>query len=307
LVAIAALTTFIHCAEKKKDAAADPACTGTGTQALQALGLRGSSMPPKALALTFDDGPGPRTKALSAYLKKEGIQAAFFVNGKSMQFGGAEILAQLVADGHLVANHTETHRSLTGRSTPGVAGLTPGEIVQELTDTDVKIETFVKGQRFLFRPPFGDYDESSFAALSGSPMNKYVGPILWDVGDKMDEGAGKVADWDCWIEGSDNKRTPMTQCGDMYLTEIRRASRGIVLLHDPYYNDQDPEQLGTVDMVQYMVPKLKEEGFIFMRVDLVPDIAALLPPLAPEDMPGADAGAATPEGQAPAGGAAPCP
>ena len=50
-------------------------------------------------------------------------------------------------------------------------------------------------------------------------------------------------------------------------------------MHDPYYNDLDPEQLGTVDMVKYIVPKLKAEGFTFTRVDKVPQIAALLPPL----------------------------
>ncbi|MBX3200522.1 MAG: polysaccharide deacetylase family protein [Labilithrix sp.] len=307
-VALAAVTTFLHCSNKSaKQSAGGSTCTAT--QALQVTGLRGTSMAPKSIALTFDDGPGPRTKALSRYLKDEGIEAAFFVNGRSMDAGAAEVLQALIDDGHLVSNHTESHQSLTGTAT-GTARLADLEVVQELTETDTKIDPFVPTKRFLFRPPFGDYDDITFAALADTPMNKYVGPIMWDVGDKMDEAAGRVADWDCWQDGTDGKRTPMKTCGDLYITEIKRANRGIVLLHDPYYNDQDPEQQGTVDMVMYMVPLLKAEGFTFTRVDKVPEIDALLPPLpAAENPGGGDPGTAPGPGDEVPGAAGddPCP
>jgi peptidoglycan-N-acetylglucosamine deacetylase len=275
--AVVASMTCLQCNVDRspKSSSTDPTCTGT--QALQSLGLRGSSMAARTLALTFDDGPGPRTAQLSRYLKDEGIQATFFVNGRSMHDDGAMILRQLADDGHLVANHTESHRSLTGTTT-ATPRLADAEIVQELEGTDAKISPFVPSKHFLFRPPFGDYDEATFTALSSSAMGKYVGPILWDVGDRMDVAAGRVADWDCWQDGSDGIRLPMQQCGDLYITEIKRASRGIVLLHDPYYNELDPEQRGTVDMVIYMVPILKQEGFTFVRVDAVPEIASHLPP-----------------------------
>lgn len=279
-VALAAFTTFLHCSNKRTTSEASESACPT-SQALQATGIRGSSMPPMSIALTFDDGPGPRTKQLSLFLKNEGIRAAFFVNGRVIVSDANEILQALVDDGHLVANHTETHRSLTGVSTE-TERLANAEIVQEIMDTDAKIEAFVPAQRFLFRPPFGDYDERTFDALIETPMNKYVGPILWDIGDRMDEEAGRAADWDCWQDGTDGRRLTMEACGDLYLTEIRRANRGIVLLHDPYFNEQDLELRGTVDMVMYMVPILKREGYTFVRVDEVPEIAALLPPLPPE-------------------------
>lgn len=277
-----AFSTLVNCSSDKSSKTSKN-CAATA-QALQSLGYRGTSMEAKTLALTFDDGPGLRTKQLSLYLKKEGIQATFFVNGRNIGPGAAEILQELVDDGHLVANHTETHRSLTGAST-GTTRPSNADVVKELTDTDGKIDPFVPSRRLLFRPPFGDYDDVTFATLTNTPMNKYVGPILWDVGDQMDPPSGRVADWDCWQDGSDGQRTPMKTCGDLYLTEIRRATKGIVLMHDPYYNELDPEQLGTVDMVMYMVPILKQEGFTFTRVDKVPEIAALLPPLPPEEGP----------------------
>lgn len=275
LVALLALTTFLQCSNKSSP---DARNTCSGRQALQTDALRGAKMDPKTLALTFDDGPGPRTKALSAFLKKEGIQAAFFVNGRSMGNDAPDILQQLVADGHLIGNHTETHRSLTGVAT-GEARPADADIIKEVTDTDAKISAYVPSNRFLFRPPFGDYDDLTFNVLKATPMNKYVGPVLWDIGDRMDAANGRAADWDCWQDGADGKRVAMKECGDLYIEEIKRTNWGIVLMHDPYFNEADPKQEGTVEMVMYMVPLLKADGYTFVRVDRVPEIAALLPPL----------------------------
>jgi peptidoglycan/xylan/chitin deacetylase (PgdA/CDA1 family) len=299
-VALLSLVTLAHC----KDKSAEGENTCTGAQALTANVLRGSSLTPKTLALTFDDGPGDRTAELSLYLKQEGIEAVFFVNGNRIDAAAGPILQGLIDDGHLVANHTETHASLTGQST-ATARPAPDAVIGELANTDAKILPFVPTNRFLFRPPFGDFDNDTFAALSPSPMNKYVGPIGWDVGDRMDEAAGKAADWDCWQDGSDAKRLTVEQCGDLYITEIKRQSRGIVLMHDPYVDDVTLK--GTVDMVKYMVPLLKAEGYQFTRADKVPDIAALLPPL--EGGNDADGGAGGPNnvdpGAPPSGGEAP--
>lgn len=273
-VALSALVTLVHC--KASSNADEKTCTGG--QALTASVFRGSSLPPKTLALTFDDGPGDRTAELSLYLKGEGIEAAFFVNGMRFDAQSGPILQGLIDDGHIVGNHTEHHLSLTGVN-DGKPRPTADVILAELADTDAKIAPYVKNDRWLFRPPYGDFDADTLAALAPTPMNKYVGPILWDAGDHMDEANGRAADWDCWQDGSDAKRLTVEQCGDLYLTEIKRQSRGIVLMHDPYFNELDPKLGGTVDMVKYLVPKLKAEGFTFTRVDKVPDIAAALPPL----------------------------
>lgn len=290
-VALCALVTLAHC----KATTNDEENTCVGAQALSGTFFRGSSLPPKTLALTFDDGPGDRTAELSLYLKQEGIEAAFFVNGMRIDGAAGPILQGLIDDGHIVANHTETHVSLTG-VTDGVARPSADAVVAELANTDGKIAPFVPSNRFLFRPPFGDYDGETFNALEASPMSKYVGPISWDVGDRMDEANGKAADWDCWQDGSDAKRLTVQQCGDLYLTEIRRQGRGIVLMHDPYVDDVTLE--GTVDMVKYIVPILKAEGFQFTRVDRVPDIEAVLPPL---EGGGGDGGAGNADPGAPGG------
>lgn len=242
----------------------------SGSQALSKTGLTGASLPLKTLALTFDDGPGARTVELSAYLKAQGIRAAFFVYGVGLKNDGAAgaTLQHIIDDGHMVANHTETHRSLTMNDPL----LTDAEIVAELTQVDAVIAPFVKDDKFLFRPPYGQFDDKTFDVLEKSPMKKYVGPILWNIGGTQ-ALPNQASDAECWAT-----KTPVETCGNAYLKEIANVGKGIVLLHDPYFIDQNqPESGGTYQMIQYMVPKLKADGYKFARVDEVPDIAALLP------------------------------
>jgi peptidoglycan/xylan/chitin deacetylase (PgdA/CDA1 family) len=252
-------------------------------------------MAERTIALTFDDGPGPRTRRLSTYLKNEGIRAAFFVNGRAIESwpDGEEVLSALVEDGHLVANHTESHRSLTGMAT-GTPRLSNDEIVQELSATHDRIARFMHEGRWLFRPPFGDVDRATLQALESTPMGRNVGPILWDIGSEMNATEGAAADWDCWQDGSDGRRVAMKECGDLYVQETERAGKGIVLLHDPYFDESAPGQQGTVEMVEYMVPILRDKGFSFIRLDEVPRISEKLAPLpenaAPNGPPPSDAG-----------------
>lgn len=245
------------------------ASTCASRAALVAGGYTGASLGPKRLALTFDDGPGNRTAELSQYLKAEGIKAAFFVNGVHIPtHPGA--LAQVVADGHLVGNHTQDHPDLT-KFPPGPAG--DAALVKEVADTDPLIAPFVQDARFLFRAPYGAFDGRGFAALQASPMKKYVGHVGWDIGTaRTNESA---ADWACW---QNNPKLTSKACGDLYMKEIEKVGRGIVLMHDQDYgnpgNNNVNSGLGnTVDMVKYLVPQLKAKGYTFVRVDETPDIA----------------------------------
>jgi peptidoglycan/xylan/chitin deacetylase (PgdA/CDA1 family) len=246
----------------------------SGALAISTGNLTGTSLPPKTLALTFDDGPGPRTSELSTYLENNGIAAGFFLNGKMIH--DTTVLTQLVADGHVIGNHTQTHASLTGQST-GSWHLDDATTVSEVAQTDELIAPFVTADRFLFRAPYGDFDWSSANALNASAMSKYVGNIYWDIGDHM--GPHRAADWDCWSAGKDGIVLTVAKCAELYLEEIDTVGRGVILMHDPYSIGGDPANGGTVDMVKILVPALKEKGYSFVRIDEVPEIAAMLPPL----------------------------
>lgn len=265
--------------------------TGKSAQDLSGNDLHGMGLPPKTLVLTFDDGPSPRTTELSAYLHAEGIRATFFLNGAHLAPtglpnpnglmvlpGAAAILAQLAADGHIVANHTVTHRDLVTTVLPTGAA----RLVQELAETDDSIAPYVSHGQFLFRAPFGSYNTAVFDALQPSAMSKYVGPINWDEGGVSNGYPNQAADWACFqgqlrsgaalANGTGFATT--TQCGDAYLREIAQKGRGIVLLHEPYSWANG----NTLDMVKYIVPILKAGAYTFAGLEEAPEIAALLPP-----------------------------
>lgn len=280
LAAVAASTT-VACREAKETE--ERSCAAT--QALTSTHFKGDSLPPKTLALTFDDGPGVRTLELSRFLFDRGVRATFFVNGKMLRGGdGPTILGGLVADGHVLGNHGESHSNLTT--------LPPSVIVSEVETTDALIAPFVKNGHFLFRPPYNAFDMNVFTALSASTMAKYVGPIDWDIGDSM--GPQQATDWDCWqpIGTSDPPVLDVKTCGDLFLAEIRAKQRGIILMHDPYFIEDDPTKGGTVDMVKEIVPVLLADGYRFVTVDEVPAIASVLPP--PTVDAGTEASAPTP-------------
>jgi peptidoglycan/xylan/chitin deacetylase (PgdA/CDA1 family) len=263
------------------------------SDALLATNLVGTSLPARTLALTFDDGPGDRTGAMSTYLAAQGIRATFFFNGARIAPtalpnpngtpvtpNATALLAKVVADGHLVANHTTTHRDLVGVVLPTGAE----NVVQEIAETDADIAPFVPPGRLLFRAPFGYYDANVWNAVKASAMNKYVGPVRWDIGGASGNYPAQAADWACWQNalqagGGASFGVGTEACGDAYLTEIGAVGRGIVLMHDSSASANG----NTLAMVEYIVPILKSRGYAFVRADEVPAIAALLgsPPCHP--------------------------
>jgi endo-1,4-beta-xylanase len=65
-------------------------------------------------ALTFDDGPNPgTTPALLDFLAEHEIKAVFCVIGQNIQAdGGAAILRRIVADGHVLCNHSTSYADM---------------------------------------------------------------------------------------------------------------------------------------------------------------------------------------------------
>jgi peptidoglycan/xylan/chitin deacetylase (PgdA/CDA1 family) len=73
------------------------------------------------LAMTFDDGPQPsNTPRLLGLLRERNLKGTFFVIGRSVN-AYPHVLAQTLAEGHEIANHTLTHANLTKLSDAGVA------------------------------------------------------------------------------------------------------------------------------------------------------------------------------------------
>lgn len=254
--------------------------------------ISGTNNGDKVLILTFDDGPGPMevTGELSGWLRDRGIHATFFVNGACIKEtslannsacdepidGALEVMQKVTADGHLVGNHTTTHRSLTGEN--DTSTIPRSQWVRDITETDDDIKSVVPWNKFLFRAPFGDFSSDVYDALSDTPMAKYVGPIYWNAGGGPTDST-RAADWECWDPNAGLNYTTK-RCGDLYLKEIRAVGNGIVLMHEAKGNtDNHSLKSGvgnTVDMVKYIVPILEDEGYTFKPLWEDADVAPML-------------------------------
>src|SRR5437868_5398330 len=70
------------------------------------------SKDPSQLALTFDDGPNdPHTLRLLEVLAKYDIRATFFLIGKFVE-ERPDIVREIARAGHVIGNHTYSHRNL---------------------------------------------------------------------------------------------------------------------------------------------------------------------------------------------------
>ncbi len=109
----------------------------------------------KTLYLTFDAGyeAGYTPKILET-LKKHQVPAAFFLVGNYLDTK-PELVKQMVADGHLVANHTNHH--------PDMSKISKLEDFQkELDDLATKYQE-ITGQQMpkYYRPPQGKFSEEN--------------------------------------------------------------------------------------------------------------------------------------------------
>src|SRR5581483_6303588 len=137
----------------------------------------------RAVALTFDDGPGPATPRVLGLLARYRAHATFFVIGRQIA-GEAAVLREAVAGGNCVENHTWAHVDLRAAA--------PALRRQQLGDTTVAIARAAGRRPVLFRPPFGATDAS--VNLLGRRLG--LVPVLWsvDTRDWQDPPPGVIAE-----------------------------------------------------------------------------------------------------------------
>jgi peptidoglycan/xylan/chitin deacetylase (PgdA/CDA1 family) len=106
------------------------------------------------LVLTFDDGPNPKTTPLVLdALAKHHIHATFFIVGDRITNFPKEapgIIARELREGHIVANHTMTHKDLCKKK------LDDDAAARDIDDGKKTIEGVTGGYTTVwFRTPFG--------------------------------------------------------------------------------------------------------------------------------------------------------
>lgn len=116
------------------------------------------------LALTFDDGPGPRTKELLEVLEANNAHATFFMVGTNVD-KYPETIQKMYQIGCELGNHTQDHKSLTK--------LSPEEIQSEISIVNEKIQNITGAKPTVLRPPYGNLNDT-VKANAGMPC------IMWN-------------------------------------------------------------------------------------------------------------------------------
>lgn len=115
-----------------------------------AAGISASGDP--EVVFTFDDGPNATwTPKILDILQAHGIHAAFFVVGEMVgkrNQGIPEIVARMLREGHVIANHTMTHPDLCEIEDPALAAA-------EIDGGRAAIEKVAGIPIVWFRAPFG--------------------------------------------------------------------------------------------------------------------------------------------------------
>lgn len=189
---------------------------------------RGDPGETKRIALTFDDGPDERiTPAVLDMLSESGIKATFFCTGSKAALYPA-IVRRMVAEGHLVGNHSDTHGWFFDLKT-----------YRRIKDDFQQAENIITGITGLrtrwMRPPYG-----------------VTNPALARAAKKL---RYRIAGW--------TVRTMDSTTSDMNRA-MRRVKAGwqpgaIILLHDSH--DRLPLLLGEI------LEHGRNTGYSFARLD----------------------------------------
>lgn len=127
----------------------------------------------KEVALSFEAvyGNGDISSILKT-LKKHNIQATFFLAGGWVENYPDDVKAILGA-GHDLGS--------VGESNKHMPGLTAEECLEEIEQAHTKVQELTGYEMFLFRPPYGDYDNR---VISSAAKCGYYS-VCWDV-DSLD-------------------------------------------------------------------------------------------------------------------------
>ncbi|MBD2447363.1 polysaccharide deacetylase family protein [Nostoc sp. FACHB-152] len=183
----------------------------------------------KVIALTFDDGPGPKnTTEILDILKKNHIKATFFVVGQMVSFH-PQITKQIADDGHVLGNHTWHH---------WYRRMNVATAASEINRTADIIYKTTGVKTTLFRPPGGflhnglvDYAKSQKYAI-----------MMWS------------------DESGDSQRHGQAA---RLIKNVEKSAKpgGIILMHDGGGNRSQ-----TVKALPQIIAYLKNKGYKFATI-----------------------------------------
>ena len=186
------------------------------------------------VSLTFDGAWGNEdTSRILEILAKNNVKVTFFLTGGWMEKYPDDV-KNIAAAGHDIGNHSENHKQMSK--------LSAEECKQELAKPHEKIKELTGIEMNLFRPPYGDYNNTLVSAVQESGY--YC--VQWDV-DSLD--------WKDYGVDAIVKR----------VTEHKHLGNGsIILMHNGAKY--------TADALESVILGLKAKGYELVPLSqLIPD------------------------------------
>lgn len=185
-----------------------------------------------AVALTFDDGPGPATAEILSILDRYGVPATFFFCGENVE-RRPELARRVVEVGHELGNHSYSHPYFCFRSREFIR--------QELHRTQAILEQVTGCRPRWFRPPYG---------------------IRWLGLQKVLDELGLVCV--TWTVIGNDWKWPGPVVAEHVLRRV--VPGAIICLHDGRETRPEAAADPTIEAVRILVPGLLNRGFRFETI-----------------------------------------
>ncbi len=219
---------------------------------------------PKALALTFDDGPStPYTGRILDLLESLQVPGTFFVIGENAE-RHPDLIQRIWSEGNEIGNHTYTH--------PNIAAVPRRRAEIELTLTQRVLQSSLGHSTLMFRPPY-NADAEPTSAEEVLPMLEAAKLGYFTVGEYLDP-----QDWR--LRDRDGHRRTAADIAERVVELVHNGHGNAILLHDG-----GGDRTATLEAIKLFVPQLRAEGYRFV---LVSDLAGVprdkvMPTVSPQD------------------------
>lgn len=196
---------------------------------------------PDEWALTYDDGPNPRsTPELLDVLARHNARATFFMIGNFVR-EQPDLVRRVHAAGHLIGNHTMSHPFLASKRMDFVS--------REIRDCNALLEDTLGAPIRYFRAPFGARRPGILRFLREEGLT----PVQWNA---------QGNDWEpIGVEGILATLAPG-------LAKARARGRGSnILLHDGFDEHQGYDRTDTVRATDALLQSAANKGIGLVTVD----------------------------------------
>lgn len=127
----------------------------------------------KKIAISFDAAWGAdKTRQIMDICESYGVNATFFLVGFWIE-KYPEVVKEIDERGFEIGNHSENH--------PEMSKLTKEQMIKEIESVNDRVFALIGKRPKVFRPPYGDYNDTLVLTLKELKMN----PVQWSI-DSLD-------------------------------------------------------------------------------------------------------------------------